>query len=192
MEWKSLWETVFSAISSRSKPVFPEHLLCLKVATLTFYPKGKTWHQIKLLTELLWQQTLLSTLPCLPQTIRLCPTVCIHVFRLCEERQHNFSSCQIITITGGAHKQVWLNAWYAPSQLRNSRQSTGCRAENAKERKECSQNPRKAFYWQLKDTDGLFIMYMQNVGNTKGRSKEVKLKSKSKQEASPKCFSSFT
>lgn len=57
--------------------------------------------------------------------------------------------------------------------------STGCRAENAKERKECSQNPRQAFHWQLKDTDGLFIMYMQNVGNTKGSSKEVKLKSKS-------------
>lgn len=57
---------------------------------------------------------------------------------------------------------------------------------------ECSQNLRRAFPWQLKTTDGLFIMYMQSEENAKERSKEMKLKSKRKQEANPKHFSSFT
>lgn len=35
-------------------------------------------------------------------------------------------------------------------------------------------------------------MYMQSEENAKEKSKEMKLKSKSKQEANPKHFSSFT
>ena len=64
--------------------------------------------------------------------------------------------------------------------------------ENAKQRNRVLTESQESFPLATKTTDGLFIMYMQSVENTKEKSKEMKLKSKSKQEAKPRHFSSFT